>query len=74
MHVLKCKAVYLLPIWIDIESEHPDATMHEINDALQEALEGIAQNATMNGGTIDVSWSITERVNLEEKNHGMRYM
>lgn len=61
------KITYLLPIWIDLEHDHPEGIMLALNDALNNFFEEQSKQIAEAGCAIDIQWSINQHLNLARR-------
>lgn len=61
---MKNTTTYLLPIWIDLEHDNPEAIMMTLNDALTDFFEEQSRQIAEVGCAIEIQWSINQHLNL----------
>ena len=64
-NLMKKKATYLLPIWIDIYCHgDPKDILIDLNEKLTEFFEKYGDAVAMNSNSIDIQWSVNQHINL----------
>lgn len=57
------KATYLLPIWVDIETDKdPEDVIDDVNEELVATFWQISELWFKEGTTVDMQWAVTKRV------------
>ena len=59
------KKTYMIPIWIDVSSRHPQSVIMHLNSRLEEFFEDYAEENIRDGDNINIQWSINEHISLK---------
>lgn len=63
---MKKKAVYLLPIWVDICCHgDPKDILIDLNEKLTEFFEQYGDAVARNSNSIDIQWSVNQHINIK---------
>lgn len=63
---MKRKAIYLLPIWVEIYCHgEPKDILIDLNEKLTEFFEKYGDAVASNSNSIDIQWSVNQHIKLK---------
>lgn len=64
--MMKFKATYLIPIWVDIYCHgDPKDILSDLNEKLTEFFEKYGATVASNSNSIDIQWSVNQHIKLK---------